>query len=167
MPEFFSDPATLYTIAAVLLMGLGVAGAVLPVLPGSPLILGGMLLLAWQNDFERVGWIGLTIQLLLVAASQLIDYVAGAAGAKMIGASRQAIYGALIGSLIGIFFGLPGLLLGPFLGALLGELLAHPDLLRAGKVGVASWLGFIVGSLLKLVIALLMLVVFAIDWWLI
>ncbi|WP_034641803.1 DUF456 domain-containing protein [Chitinilyticum aquatile] len=170
MPEFFAflaDPATLWLVFAFVLMGLGLAGSVLPVLPGTPLVFAGILIVAWRDDFLHLGWPALTLQLLLVLLAQLIDYVAGAAGAKAIGASRQAIWGALAGSVIGLFFGLPGLIIGPLAGAMAGELLAQSSLSRATAVGLASWLGFIVGGVLKLLIAVLMLVFAAIGWWLI
>ncbi|MBE9609015.1 DUF456 domain-containing protein [Chitinilyticum piscinae] len=165
MFDFLADPASLWFVFAFLLMGVGLAGSVLPVLPGSPLIFAGVLIAAWQNHFERLGWPTFILLGLLVLVSQIIDYIAGAAGAKAVGASRQAVWGALAGSIIGLFFGLPGLILGPFVGAVLGELLAQSSLGQAGKVGIASWLGFIVGSILKLVLAAAMLVVAALGWW--
>ena len=94
-----------------------------------------------------------------------IDSIAGALGAKRVGASRQAILGALAGTVIGMFFGLPGLLLGPFLGAVLGELVAGNSVLRSAHVGVGTWIGLLFGTILKLVASLTMVALFGLRWW--
>jgi uncharacterized protein len=154
----------LYLIAALLIVA-GCIGAILPALPGIPLIFGGIWLIAGVDHYRHIGlwW------LLSIAAVGVIglgmDLFAGALGAKRLGASPQAVWGALAGTLFGIFFGLPGLLLGPFLGAVLGELSAGNSVLRSTQVGVSAWVGLIFGTLIKLVASLIMLALSATAWW--
>src|SRR5262245_21833216 len=119
---------------AVLLIVLGIVGLLLPLLPGIPLLLAGIVVAAWAEDF-RVGWRWLVPIFALGCLAYAIDFAAGAFGAKRFGATRQGILGAFAGALLGLFFGLPGVLLGPFLGALAGELLARGDLRAAGRAG--------------------------------
>lgn len=92
--------------------------------------------------------------------------MAGALGAQRVGASKQAVSGAVIGSFAGMFAGVPGLVLGPFIGAVLGELYARRDVLQAGKVGVATWLGLLFGAVAKVAIALVMLGIFFVSVYL-
>lgn len=149
----------LWVIAAVL-VAVGLAGILLPALPGTILIFAGLLLAAWADGFTRVGGWVLAIIGLLAAASYAVDFVAGALGVKRMGASARAMVGAALGTLLGLAFGLPGLIVGPFMGAVLGELSAHRDLRRAGRAGVAAWIGFLVGAVVKVAIAFTMLAIF-------
>jgi len=153
-----------YLIGAGLIV-VGLAGAVVPVLPGIPLIFGGMWLIAGIDGYRHLGrwWlIGIGS---LAALGVIVDLMAGALGAKRVGASPRAVTGALIGTVLGLFFGLPGLLLGPFLGAAVGELVAGKDLQRSTHVGVGATLGFLFGAIVKLVVSLTMLGLFAAAWW--
>ncbi|WP_240125035.1 DUF456 domain-containing protein [Thermomonas alba] len=165
-----SLPIVLYVLAAVLVLA-GLVGTLLPVLPGAPLVFAGLLLAAWADGFQHVGpWPLLALGALTLLALT-VDLWASAHGARRVGASRLAMLGATLGSVIGLFFGLPGLLLGPFLGALIGELLhrrsLHPQHLgAAGKVGAGTWLGLALGAAFKLALALTMVGVFALAWWL-
>lgn len=144
-------------IVAVLLIAVGVAGTVLPALPGIPLVFGGVLLAAWIDDFQRIpGWVvGVLAVLALIGVA--VDYVSAALSARRVGASRQGIIGAAIGTVAGIFTGLWGLLFMPLLGAAIGEFIAHRDALRAGKVGIATWIGLLIGTAVKLAVAFSML----------
>lgn len=151
---------TLYFILAALLIIAGIAGAILPVLPGVPLVFGGMFLAAWADDFQHVGAITLTVLGLLSAIALLVDFVAGLLGAKRVGASARALWGAAIGTIVGLFFGLPGLLLGPFLGAVAGELSAGSRVDQATRVGIGTWLGLLFGTLAKLALCFTMVGVF-------
>lgn len=160
----------LYILAALLVL-VGLAGLVLPALPGLPLVFAGLLLAAWNDGFQSVHW-GWMIPLgLLTLLSFVIDLWATAMGAKRVGASRLAIIGSVIGTFAGLFFGLPGIIVGPFVGALAGELLHRrrlyqADLSHAAKVGVGTWVGIAVGIALKLALAFTMIGVFALLWWL-
>lgn len=102
---------------------------------------------------------------MLTLFTLVIDFAAGALGAKRVGASRRAIAGAAIGTVVGLFFGLPGLLLGPFVGAVAGELAGRANVDQALRVGVASWLGFFLGTLLKIAIAFAMIGFFVLALW--
>jgi uncharacterized protein len=143
-------------IIAVLLILVGVAGTVLPALPGIPLLFGGVLLAAWIDDFQRIpGWV-VGVLAVLAVIGVAVDYVAAALSARRVGASRQGIIGAAIGTVAGVFTGLWGLLFMPLVGAAIGEFLAHRDALRAGKVGIATWFGLLIGTAVKLAVAFTM-----------
>jgi uncharacterized protein YqgC (DUF456 family) len=143
-------------IVAVLLIAVGVAGTVLPALPGIPLVFGGVLLAAWIDDFQRIpGWV-VGVLAVLAVIGVAVDYLAAAVSARRVGASRQGIIGAAIGTVAGIFSGLWGLLFMPLVGAAIGEFLAHRDALRAGKVGIATWFGLLIGTAVKLAVAFTM-----------
>ena len=98
-------------VAGVMVLA-GLAGSVLPALPGVPLVFGGLLVAAWADDFQRVGWITLTLLGMLTLLSLVIDFAATAMGAKRVGATKLAIVGAAVGALAGLFLGIPGLILG-------------------------------------------------------
>ncbi len=147
-------------IVAVLLILVGVAGTVLPALPGVPLIFGGVLLAAWIDDFQRISVVTVIVLAVLAVIGIVIDYVAAAISAKRAGASKQGIIGAAIGTVAGVFTGLWGLLFMPLVGAAVGEFLAHKDAFRAGKVGAATWFGLLIGTAIKLAIAFTMVGVF-------
>ncbi|HSM99401.1 MAG TPA: DUF456 family protein [Rudaea sp.] len=153
-----------YFVLAGILILVGMAGAVVPLLPGVPLVFGGMLLAAWADGFHHIGALTLIVLGLLAALALLVDFVAGVLGAKRVGASTRALWGASIGMLVGFFFGLPGLLLGPFLGALIGELSAGKKLDHATRVGIGTWIGLLFGTLAKLALCFTMLGVFALSF---
>lgn len=150
-------------LLAVLLIVAGFAGLVLPAIPGIPLVFGGLLLLAWAENFVYVGWGTLTLLGLLALASYGVDFFATALGAKKFGASPRAIWGATFGALAGLFFGLPGLLLGPFLGALAGEFSRGASASAAAHAGIGATLGLIFGALLKIALAFAMVGTFVLD----
>ena len=153
-----------WILAAIMIIA-GLAGTILPLLPSTPLIFGGIFLLAWQDDFQRLGWPSLTILIVMMLISSVLDYIAGAMGAKRVGASQYAVWGALIGSIVGVMGGVIGLILGPFIGAAAGEMYARRDLMHAGKVGIASGIGMLIGAIAKVGLALAMIGVFALAWF--
>ena len=157
------DPTVTQAIAAVLVL-VGLAGTVLPVLPGIAFVFGGLVLAAWADGFVRVGGITIAILGVLTAVAIAIDFAASAFGAKKFGASPRAVIGAGLGALVGIFFGLPGLVLGPFVGAVVGELSANRELRPAGKAGLGTWIGLLLGSVAKIALAFLMVGVFALAY---
>lgn len=159
-----------YVLAAVLVL-VGLAGTVLPALPGLPLMFAGMLLAAWSGDFQQVGGWMLGLLAALTVLSLAIDFIATALGAKRVGASRLALVGAVIGTFAGLLFGLVGVFVGPFVGALAGELIhgrgaGARKLGQAARVGFGTWLGILLGSVLKLGLAFAMLGLFALAWFL-
>lgn len=155
---------TLLWILAVLLVIVGVAGTVVPMLPGTPIVFAGLLLAAWIDDFARVGSVPLVVLGMLTALSLLVDFAASVLGAQRAGATRAAVTGAALGAVAGLFFGLAGLILGPFAGAFLGQYLATRDFAGSGKAGWGTLVGFIAGSLAKLVLAIAMVVIFAVAY---
>ena len=152
----------LYALATALMIG-GLAGAVLPTLPGIPMLFGGIWLVAALDDYRHLGTWWLVGIGLMGAAGVIIDFVAATLGAKRVGASRQALWGATLGTFAGLFFGIPGLLLGPFVGALGGELLAGNSVLRSTHVGIGTWLGLLFGTLFKLAVSFAMLGLFVLG----
>lgn len=147
-------------VLVVVLVVVGIAGLLLPALPGAPLLFGGLLLAAWLEDFAYVGPWTLLMLAIMAASTYAVDLAAGALGAKHFGATRAAVIGALIGAVVGIFFGLPGILLGPFCGALLGELLADRTLRQAGVAGIGASIGLLFGIAAKVALAFTMLGIF-------
>jgi uncharacterized protein YqgC (DUF456 family) len=151
-------------VGSLLLVGVGMAGILLPGLPGTPLVFCGLLLAAWGDGFEAVG-AGTVIALAaLTALGFAVDFVAAGLGAKGAGASREAVIGAAVGTFVGLFFGIPGIVFGPFLGAVIGEFVARRSLGQAGRAGVATWIGFVLGVGMKLVLAFTMLGMFALAY---
>ena len=147
-------------VLAVILVGLGLAGIVVPALPGTVFIFLGLLLGAWADHFTRVGVWPVVLIGVIGAASYGVDFVAAALGAQRIGASRWAVAGATFGTLLGLPFGLAGVIVGPLAGAVLGELLAERNLARAGRVGMAAWIGFLIGTAVKIAMAFSMIAIF-------
>ncbi len=153
---------SLLWIAAVALIAIGVAGTILPAIPGVTLVFLGMLLGAWIDGFARIPVWLVVIFALLTAVAWAVDYFAAAAGAKRAGASKLAVVGAMVGTVAGIFTGFIGLLFMPLVGAAVGEFIAQRDLRRAGTVGVATWLGLLVGTAIKVAIVFAMIGAFVV-----
>lgn len=149
----------LWSLAGLLVLS-GLAGLLLPALPGPPLLFAGLLCAAWAEDFLYVGWRTLALLGVLALLAVVADFIAGAFGARHFGASTRAMAGAAIGALVGLFFGLPGLLLGPFFGAMAGELTARADLQAASRAGIGAVIGLAVGTAAKMALAVAMLGVF-------
>jgi uncharacterized protein YqgC (DUF456 family) len=153
-----------YLVAAVLVV-VGLAGIILPALPGVPLVFVGLLVAAWGEGFERIGWLPLVVLGVLTVISIVVDVIATVVGAQKVGASRLALLGSVIGTLAGLFFMPIGLFVGPFAGALLGEYLHGRNLGQATKVGFGTWLGIVLGVAFKLGLAMTMIAVFAVAWF--
>jgi uncharacterized protein YqgC (DUF456 family) len=154
----------LNTLAIVIIL-VGLICAVIPALPGIPIIFFGIWILAAVDGYRHLG-LGWLIGIAAVGLAGLcLDLIAGVLGAKRVGASPQALWGAFLGTVIGLFFGIPGLLLGPFVGAVLGELAAGNSPLRSTQVGVGAWLGLIFGMLMKLAASITMVALMGAGWW--
>ena len=163
--EWLLSPAPWLWLLAVVLVFVGVAGTLLPALPGTPLVFVGLLLAAWAQDFERVSGGTVAMLAFLTAVSVLVDFAATALGVQRVGASTLAIVGATVGAVVGILFGLPGIVLGPFAGAVVGELLAQRSLGHAARAGVATWVALVVGTVARVGIVIAMLGVFAVAYF--
>jgi uncharacterized protein YqgC (DUF456 family) len=151
---------TLWWLASTALILLGLAGIVLPALPGTLFVLAGIVLGAWIDGFTRVGWFAIAAVTVLAVLAWLMDYISAVLGAKRVGASKQAIWGAAIGTVAGIFMGIVGVFIMPLVGAAAGEYLARREHGRAVHVGVATWLGLMAGMLAKFVLAFIMIGIF-------
>lgn len=147
-------------ILAVVLVLAGLAGLVLPALPGPVLLFAGLLAAAAAEGFAFVGTKTLVTLAVIAGLAMLADFVAGALGAKRYGASPRSVAGAAIGAVIGIFFGLLGLLLGPFLGALLGEIAERKGWVHASRAGWGATLGLIIGTAAKIALGFTMIGLF-------
>ncbi|HKI06329.1 MAG TPA: DUF456 domain-containing protein [Thermoanaerobaculia bacterium] len=151
-------------LLAVVLVGVGVLGTVLPALPGAPLVFLGLLVAAWADHFQKVGWFTLTILALLTVLTFVVDFMAASLGAKRVGASWAALAGAAVGTIVGFFFSIPGLILGPFVGAVIGEYAARRNWAQAGKVGVGTWVGMLIAIAGKLALIFTMVGIFVLAY---
>jgi len=149
----------LWTIAGVLVLA-GLAGLILPAIPGAPLIFAGLVIGAWADDFAYVGVWTIVVLAVLTLVTIGVDFWATMFGAKKFGASKRAVIGALVGSIIGLFLGLPGVLFGPFIGAVIGEISSRGSLPQATRAGFGATLGLILGAAIKLALALSMIGIF-------
>ena len=155
-----SAELALFALAA-LLVAAGIAGLLLPALPGAPLIFAGLVVASWAEGFAYVTWPWLVLLAALAGGTYAVDFAATALGAQRFGASPRAVVGAVLGALVGVFFGPIGFLLGPFAGAVLAELSLRRDLESAQRAGFGATLGLLLGGVAKLALACLMIGVFA------
>lgn len=155
------DATTLwYTLAAALII-IGLLGTILPVLPGLPVMFAGMWVAAWVDDYTHISVTTLVVLGVLVLLSIGVDLLSSLVGAQRAGASRKGMFGAGVGSVVGLFFGLPGLIAGPLLGAAAGEMAHGRDWNEASRIGLGTWIGLLLGAILKLALAFAMLGLFA------
>ena len=157
-------------IVAVLLVVIGIAGTILPMLPGVPLVFAGLLLAAWHGGFNEVGVLTIVIIAAIAILAWVIDFAASIMTAKKFGASKYALWGAGIGALLGIAGGIVGLIIGPAIGAVVGELISHKSTskeatTKATTVGIAAGLGFVLALAIKIVLVLVMLAIFAYAYY--
>ena len=149
------------TILAGLLLLIGFAGCVVPVLPGP--IIGYCGLLALIPTERCPATATLVTMGLVVVAVTVADYVVPTLGAKKFDCSRWGTVGCFVGTLVGLFFVPIGILLGPFLGAFCGELIARKPLGAALKGGFGAFLGFLSGVVLRLLACVAMTAVFVLS----
>lgn len=148
-----------YVVAAVLILT-GIAGTILPAMPGVPIVFAGMWLAAWVSDYALISTWTVGLLGVLAGLAVLLDFVAGLLGARRVQATTKALWGAAAGTVVGMFFGLPGLLFGPFIGALVGEASAGGTLQRSTHVGIATWIGLLFGTIAKIALSFTMLGIF-------
>ncbi len=149
----------LWVLCAVLTIT-GLAGMLLPVVPGAPLLFLGLLFGAWAEGFRHVGLWTLLLLAVMAVLTYVVEYVASIVGVNRYGGSKRAMAGAVVGGLVGIFFGIPGVLLGPFAGAVLGELSLQRTLGQAGWAGFGTIVGLAVGVAGKLALGIAMVGLF-------
>jgi len=148
---------------AVIVVGL--AGLFLPVLPGSILLFLGVLLIAWADGFTRISVGTLVAVGILAALASVVDYLAGALGAKTFGASKWGVLGAGLGLVCGLPFGFVGIVLGPAAGAIVAEYLLNSDFKKAATAGTGAVAGFAVGLVAKVALAFVILGIAAISYF--
>lgn len=146
----------IYIVSFLLFVG-GIVGCVLPVLPGTPLAYAGLLLLHFTGraDFSTTQ---LVTWLIIVVVLQIVDYITPLLGSKYSGGTDFGNRGCMAGTILGMFFMPWGIILGPFIGAVAGEVLGGRDLPYAIKAGIGSLLGFLFGTLMKVVVCFYFLV---------
>ncbi len=145
-----------WIILGIILCFIGIAGSLLPLLPGPPVAYLGLLIqqLRDPNPFETnflLVWAGITV------LSLLLDYIIPIWGTKKFGGTKYGVWGCAVGFLAAFWMGPVGVILGPFLGALIGEMLAGQDTRKSLKAAFGSFVGFLLGSFLKLVVCFFMI----------
>ena len=141
----------LLIVFALLLLVAGIAGCILPMLPGVPLAYAGMLLLHLTDKIHFTTH-QLIIWLIVVIVLQVVDYITPLLGSKYSGGTSFGNRGCMAGTLLGMFFMPWGVIVGPFIGAVVGEMLGGQDLSHAIRAGVGTLLGFLFGTLMKVVV---------------
>lgn len=155
-----TDQSLILWIFAAILSVTGLAGLLLPVVPGAPVLFLGLLCGAWAEDFQYIGVWTLLILAGMAALTYVVEFAASVLGVKKYGGSRRAMVGAVLGGIIGLLFGIPGILLGPFLGAVAGELSLQRSLDQASRAGFGTVVGLAIGIAGKLAIGIAMLGLF-------
>lgn len=155
-----NDQSLLLWICGAVLTVTGLAGLLLPILPGAPLLFLGLLFGAWAEDFRYVGLWTLLVLGGMAVCTYLVEFAASVLGVNRFGGSRRAMAGAAIGGVIGLFLGIPGILLGPFVGAVLGELSLQRSLDQASRAGFGTVVGMAIGVAGKLAIGIAMIGLF-------
>lgn len=148
-----------------MLILVGLFGTVLPAVPGVPLVFAGILMAAWVDGFTRISPLTVVVLGVLTLLSLVLEYLMCYWGAKKAHASSEALWGGAIGALVGLFGGIVGVVMGPLIGAMIGEWIARRDLVRAGHVGFASWVGMLLGSAAKLAISFILIGVFLVSYF--
>lgn len=151
----------LYILSALCML-VGLAGCILPMLPGPPLAWLGMLLLHFTDrvDFTVTE---LVVSALVVIATVVLDYITPMIGTKKFGGGKYGNWGCMIGTVVGLFFMPLGLILGPFIGAVIGELIAGKPMRAALKAGFGSFVGFLFGTLIKLAVCIYFILRFIME----
>ena len=141
----------LFFIIAFVLIVLGIVGCIVPMLPGTPLSYAGILLLHFTNQVQFTTT-QLIVWLIVVIILQVLDYITPMLGSKYSGGTTYGNRGCIAGTIVGLFFMPWGIIMGPFLGAVIGEMLGGRDLVHALKAGIGSMIGFVLGTLLKVIV---------------
>src|SRR5437868_10054575 len=151
-------------LTAIVLMAIGLIGTVVPVIPGTTIILGAAVIhrLALGPN-GSVGWTALVALVALTLVTYAVDAAAGYVGARKFGATKWGLIGGAAGALIGLFFGLLGLFVGPVIGAIAGELIGGKEIMKAGRAGWGTFLSGLAGVIAKLFIGLIMIVIFLMN----
>ncbi len=155
-----TDQSLIFWILSAILTVTGLAGLLLPVLPGAPILFLGLLFGAWAEDFQYISFWTLLALALMTALTYLVEFTASVLGVKKFGGSRRAMAGAVLGGIVGLFLGIPGILLGPFVGAVIGELSLQRTLDEASRAGFGTVVGLAIGLAGKFAIGIAMIGLF-------
>lgn len=154
----------LLIIFSSILIVVGLIGCVVPFLPGIPLAWLGLFIYALGTGFDKISITTIVVFFVLMVLTVSVDFLAPMLGAKKYKASKYGLIGVFLGFAVGIVvFGFWGIILGPFVGALLGELIAKREPGQAFKSALGAFLGFIAGTLFKLIVVLIMLGFFIVS----
>jgi uncharacterized protein len=157
----FAKVELFWWLFTIVLFAVGLIGTVLPVMPGTTVILAAAVIHRIMLGPEKsIGWRTIVILILLTLATYALDVLAGYFGAKYYGATKWGTFGAILGALVGLFFGIFGLFIGPVVGAIVGEFIVGKRMIAAGRAGWGSLLGNVGGMVGKLIIALAMITIF-------
>lgn len=157
------DQSLLLWILSAILTVTGLAGLLLPVLPGAPLLFLGLFFGALAEGFTYIGFWTLLALAVMAALTYVVEFAASILGVKKFGGSRRAMAGAALGGIVGLFLGLPGILLGPFVGAIIGELSLQRSLDQASRAGFGTVVGLAIGVAGKLAIGIAMIGLFVLQ----
>lgn len=149
-------------ILGIILVLAGLAGLILPILPGPALICAGLIFAAWADNFSHMGSVTVIILIALAILAHTLDFIAASFGVNKFGASRWASVGAFVGGVVGLFFGLVGVFVGPFIGAFIAELITRNRIEPAFRAGVGSWVGILLGSVAKVALGFAMIGIYII-----
>lgn len=142
---------TLLIIIAIVCGIVGLAGSILPALPGAPLSFAGLIALLFCQGAD-ISSTALWISGIFLAIVSILDYIAPIWLTNVSGGSKQATRGSVAGMIAGLFFFPPwGLIIGPFIGAFVGELMAHATTSKALKVAMMSFVGFLLTTGMKII----------------
>ena len=147
----------LVIVLAIILMVGGIAGCFLPILPGAPMTYAGLLLLHFTG-LAHFSTTQLIVWLIVVVVLQVVDYITPLLGSKYSGGTSFGNRGCVAGTLLGLFFMPWGIILGPFLGAVAGEMMGGSDFPHAVRAGIGTLIGFLLGTLLKVIVCFYFLV---------
>ena len=152
---------TTAVVITIIVILLGIAGTIVPFIPGVPLVFIAITTYGWYEGFHTITAKYIAVMATLTILSLLVDYLASTLGAKYFGSSKYGIYGALIGTVLGLFIFPPaGLLVGPWVGAIAGEMIAGKDFTNAFRTGIGAIVGLFSGIVFSLILAIIMLISF-------
>lgn len=155
-----SDQSMILWIFGAILMVTGLSGLLLPIVPGAPVLFLGLLLGAWAEDFQYIGFWTLLLLAVMAMLTYAVEFAASAFGVKKYGGSKRAMVGAVLGGIVGLFLGIPGILFGPFVGAVIGELSMQHSLDEASRAGFGTVVGLAIGLAGKFAIGIAMIGLF-------
>ena len=148
---------------ALLVMGVGCLGSIVPALPSTPLVLIAAIGHKLYFQDASLGWVAMTALVLITVLALVMDYLASIYGAKRFGATRHGMVGAVVGGIVGLFFNLPGILLGPFVGAMLFEMIGGRAFKPSALAGLGATLGLFAGAVGKVICCLAMMLLFTVS----